>query len=436
MHFAQGLPLRGRAARMRLGRRYSEGSAFIRSSIGTRLAEIPPNIRLRRASSKGPLRSAGISPGSSRACMALALAIWCATLVAVSFQIIRGHIRFDAFPWYSEAARNWWAQLPLYETKTIDGFLYFPQAAIAYSPFEWIGVPWGALLWRGFGWGLLCHALWRLSKCMSPDRPAPTFLIATCIAWAPSLGSLLCGQANLHIAAIMALTTLTLIEQKWWRAAAFLMLGLSLKPIMIVMVLMVVALYPPMRWRTSACLALFVLAPFLVGDFSYVTRQYRDCLTKLVISSQPDRLFEDLRGLLWTLGLRVRPSMLLGLRLFAAVGTLGLCRFARRRWSEPCASLVLLALTATFLTLFNPRTLPSSYMIVTPIAATSAAVFSLAREHRRRALWLIGVCMCSSFAFWTPRYTEFWLRPLGCAAFATLLVRANRQGRETSYRRG
>ncbi len=51
------------------------------------------------------------------------------------------------------------------------------------------------------------------------------------------------------MAGLMMLATVDLVDKRWWRAAAYLSLGLAIKPLCLVLVLLAAVLYPATMWR-------------------------------------------------------------------------------------------------------------------------------------------------------------------------------------------
>ena len=325
---------------------------------------------------------------------------------------------------YARATSNWWAGRNLYDTTSIDGFLYLPQAAIIYTPFALSEHPVvGDLIWRIVGLSLFCHGLWRVSKLLCPDHLLRIFALASFLALAPTYNALRNGQANLPIAAIMLHTAADLIQKRWWRATAWLVAGLAVKPIIFVMILLAGALYRPMSWRLLLAMVIFVLMPFATQEFHYVVAQYRQCRIKMSMSAQPDRAFSDLRGMFWMVGWVIPMSVFLWMQLIAAAATLALSWIASRRWSEPAAGFFVLALTACYLMLFNPRTEENSYVILTPVIALPAALLFLDGRRRTAAWTLAGISFWLTGNLWGYKLTVHWMKPLACIIFMVLLIR-------------
>jgi hypothetical protein len=323
---------------------------------------------------------------------------------------------------YLDAGQRWIDHLSLYDLSNIDGFQYFPQSALLLSVFSRLGSPWGAIFWRALGWGLYALAIWRFTHKLTPTHAAECFLLTTALAIGPSIGNLSNGQANLILAALMSHVAVDLIEHRWWRATAILALGFALKPLMIVLLLLCIALYRPLIWRLPLALGVVFAAPFLLRDNAYVMAQYSDCLAKLKLCENPDRLFEDTRGLLASVGWLLSHATYLVVRGCAAVATFGLCWLARTRCRDPRTSFLIAAFAASYLMLFNPRTLSTSYVMVGSSAALLASVYLLQRRWRPLSI-MLGILFAWTLSYHVVGFVEHWLRPLACFAFCIVLTR-------------
>jgi hypothetical protein len=356
--------------------------------------------------------------------LSVAVAAWCVAFFVVLEQVLAGQVKDIPYDVYVAAAQRWLAHQALYDTSTIDGFQYFPQSALLFVPFTWLGVTGASVAWRALWWGLYAFGIWRVATLLAPRRRRLAFLIATGLSLGPAVGSLANGQANLALGALTLHVAADLSARRWWRATALLALGLALKPLMAVLLLLVWVLYRPMAWRLPLALLLVVLAPLLVNDAAYLMSQYATCVTKLGMTSTPDRLFEDLRGLLASLGWWMPHPVFLAARALAALGVLWLCWRARRQLPGPEAAVLTAALAVGYLMLFNPRTLSSSYVMTGSLAGVFAAVYLF---ERQRALLL--VMACSSLSWTLNRhwhgfaFIRYWLQPCACLAFLAVFAR-------------
>ncbi len=325
---------------------------------------------------------------------------------------------------YYLAARNWWRGTNLFAFNfNIDGFLYFPQFAILYTPFELLGMTIGQIVWRVGGLALLTWGIWRFAKLFSPQRTTLMFALATIAALPPSVASLRNGEANLHIAAFMLLAAADLSERKWWWATFWMTLGLMIKPIMIVMLLLSAAVYRPVIWRLAIAILLAVVFPFAFQRPEYVIEQYRSYLHWTQLATEPPNLFCNIRGLFGCLGWVMSQPMFKIIGAIAAAATLGLCLMAGRMWKEPWRALFVFGYAAAYLVLFNPRTESNSYVILAPVVALLAAVFValIPRPRMATILYVIAfLLICDAWAF---KPTKNWLKPLAGVFVVGLLVR-------------
>ena len=341
---------------------------------------------------------------------------------------------------YARAAMLWWQGHPMY-TEGVHGFLYLPQAAMLYTPMTWLPDAAAEIIWRFVGLALLVIGLRRMTGRFFESFADLAFLIATPLVIISALGSAANGQTNIHLAALFALCCVDLIDKKWWRVAIWLMLALACKPTAVVMILLVGAIYlRPMWWRMPIALAVFAVLPFAHPNPAYVSTQYRDCITKMSGASQPGDAFQDIRGMLIEFGVvhvekvaataehaatvvQTPPeSVLTFVRAIAALLTLGLCVIGARRFGDLGRAVILYTLGGIYLTLFNPRTEGLSYIIL----GLPAALWSV-RELRDRRWWTAAffIFFALSTQFSTQialKHKNYWVRPLGAAVFAALIV--------------
>jgi hypothetical protein len=322
---------------------------------------------------------------------------------------------------FALSSHNWWTGQELYFMRSIDGFLYFPQFAILYTPFAALGNPVGGAVWRLVGLAIYCAGLWRLAKLLSPKNPALVFAFGSLAAFAPTISSIRCGQANLHIAGFLLNVTVELARRRWSIAALYLLVALAVKPIIFVALLLAAAIYRPMRWRLALGMAIFLLVPFAMQNPHYVWAQYQVCYAKLRMAALPYRPFCDLRGIFWAFWV-IPQNVLAVLQMVAAIATLALCVLAWRWWQEPARSVFVAAFGTCYLMLFNPRTESNSYVILAAILAIPTAVLLLDDLRPFAGIMLVVIGVCFSCDGWAYHATEPWLKPLTCAVLLLFLI--------------
>jgi alpha-1,2-mannosyltransferase len=350
----------------------------------------------------------------------VAALLWCTTFFVVSALLLTGRAPTTlSYRVYAAAGQHWLARQPLYESGTLEGFQYLPQSAMIFAIFAWLGSPTGDLLWRAAGWIGLASGLWRVTAALVPTRHAQSFLVSSALVVGPAIGALTNGQANLALAALSLHVVAALGKRRWWGAALVLAFGVALKPLLLVLALLVWVLHRPVRWRLSLALAVVFLVPWLDAAPSYVADQYTSCLGKMLLSADAGPHYENLRGLLATIGWAL-PRWL---DWPAAFATLGICWHVLRRIREPQASLLIATYAVSYLVLFNPRTQSTSYAMTGSMAAL------LAVAHASEGRWARSLGFVLSCMLWIVNYNwdgfafvECWLRPLGALAFLAYVI--------------
>jgi hypothetical protein len=359
----------------------------------------------------------------------LASVAWLAWIIAwaiVSLLVWRQYDQRNESIVYSNAAQDWRARRGLYVNNMGgDGFLYLPQSAILYIPFAAPGHPLGDIAWRALGLALYASGIWRMARTFSTERALIVFTAATALGLPPALGALRNGQANLHIAGLMLHAAAELRSQRWTAAVFWLVLGLAIKPIMLVMMLLSVLVYPSIIWRLLVGLAVLMLVPLALANPHYVLSQYESCWRMLTISSRPDRPFCNLQGLAWRLGVSLSASdaTFHVLQVLGALAAAILCRWVVRRSTEPLRAYFLFTLAAIYLMFFNPRTEASSYVMLTPMLAVPAALLLLVHDRFAAGWTLVVMCVLLTCDGWAYRWTEYWLKPIVCLVFLVLFLR-------------
>jgi alpha-1,2-mannosyltransferase len=349
--------------------------------------------------------------------------LWASFLLVVSIGVAQDPFwRVGVTPTYREAAVHWWARQVLY-APGIHGFQYFPVSAILFTPFTWLPYVAGEEIWRWIGIAALAWGVWRLCRLASPRGDANLFALVTIATIPTAVESAQVGQANLLFAALMLHAAADVARRRWRAAAISLSLLVAVKPFGLVMVLLVAALYRPMRWRLAGGLAVVGTVPFLFGPISYVLGQHYLAFAKLAMSSQPGPgRWADLTGLLWAAGGHPSEALMWSVRLGAAVGALALARWTGRRRGEPRMSLMVLAVAVTYLMLCNPRTQENSYVILGPVVALFTAWALLVERRRWTAGLLIAACVGLEFHRGFSEHANYWLQPLAALVFAGYLV--------------
>jgi alpha-1,2-mannosyltransferase len=356
-----------------------------------------------------------------------ALGLWLVAFLVIAGDIVRRPASHTTTPTYRLASTNWWAGIDPYTYNSHSGFMYFPQAAILYTPFTWGPTLLGDLLWRAAVFMLFGYALVRLARSFLTSEgrvSSSTFLVLTLLAVPSSLASLRNAQFDLPLAAFIVLATAEIAKARWKAATLWLCLALALKPLAAVPLLLFGALYfRTLLPRLVLGLVILFLIPFINLHPVFVAHEYRRCMETLLWAAQPhEPKFSDLTALLEHVHVTVPDAILTILRLIFALIFLGLGAWAVRSRKAVNAAWSIGALAATYLMLFNPRTETCSYVMLAPFTATLA----LQEWPRRRWLaWALGIgsiCLACDSLPGLFHLTDRWLKPLVAVLFLPVLV--------------
>jgi len=227
----------------------------------------------------------------------------------------------------------------------------------------------------------------------------------------------------------------------WWRATAWLLLSLAVKPLSVVLVLLFMAIERPLIGRLLAGAVALALIPFVTQHPSYVLQQYAGFIHNSttaahmgVVTQGWAHLFSALR----IAGADVPERVQTVFRLIAAAGTLALSFLARRRFAAPRAAVFVYAFAALYLVLFSPRTENNTYMMLAPVIALFLAEAFLV-EKPRPARWLFAALTLIMIGgrpvqrLLMPQAEAVWLSPLlavGLSGYLLAMLFAQPAGRD------
>jgi hypothetical protein len=360
-------------------------------------------------------------------------------LFFVTAAIIIGGSGRSVVPAYREGALSWIAGESIYHHIGVGGFTYLPQAAILFIPFSLFSVAAGEVVWRLVNIAVFSLGIFHFAG-LAGGRSGKTFfplmtLVTLPMAWDCARN----GQATLALTGLMLLAVVDVAKQRWWRATLWLSLGISVKPLMIVLLLLIMAIDRPMRWRIAVGMAVTALVPFLTQHPGYVMEQYAACWRNFTTAAHVGAAeggwtspFHALR----LVGLTVPEKVQMFLRLAAAFGTLVLCWLSRRRHDAVGSAGFVFSLSVVYLMLFSPRTENNTYAMLGPAIAMFLAGAYLLEKRSREGLLLGGVAFAIVGGrvierLLTPHAGTSWVSPLMAVCFtAYLLVRFFRDMRE------
>ena len=349
---------------------------------------------------------------------------------------------------YSRAAFHWWNAENMYSLQG-KGFLYFPQSVLVYTPFAWQEFPkdikkfnkqplaetlaptlllrLGEVFYRAFALGLFGWAIWRMCRFFRADPTvASLFCLVTVLALPASLTAGRNGQFNMLLSASMILAAVCVSEKRWWPATAWLLLGVIAKPLGIVPLMLLGALYMPLWWRLPLGMIVFIGLSFIHFDPSYVINQWQMCFKQITVASiPPGNNFDDIAAMFRTFGLDLPDKQWFPIRALFAFVTLGLSWQLKKVYPTFVSPFLVTALSAAYLMVFNPRTEAVSYIILAPYVALFAA-FLIREKAITPLVWLL-VFICIGFGSDCYgdiyRITRIWFKPLlACIFFAILAM--------------
>lgn len=361
------------------------------------------------------------------------LGLWLALFGGVMVAVFLNLKTHTTMPTYQLASARWWQGIDPYTMDAHAGFLYFPQAAVLFTPFHFMPV-WGAeIFWRATTFGLYFYALVRLGRFfLSEDGvfSAKTFLYLSLLAVWSSLASLRNAQFDLPLAALVVLTSAEVAASRWTAAAIWICLAVALKPLAVVPLLLFTALYWKLIPRVIIGMAVVIALPFLHWSPSFVAHEYVRCFQTLVMASKGDEpRYSDLAALLSLYGYAPSPELKTVVRVIFAAVYLGIGWLAVRRLKGIESAWVVGALSADYLMLFNPRTETCSFVFLGSFVA-SLALFYAQQSGRRAAAWMLGVgaiCLACD-AFPTIHHvslhllTDRWMKPLVAVVFFFMML--------------
>ncbi len=349
--------------------------------------------------------------------------IYIAAFMAIS---LVGNSR-SVTPAYRTGALAWSHSEALY-SGTGGGFIYLPQAAILFVPFTWLPYDLGEAVWRMVSIGMFAWGLMRLAGLMRIRPEDARFVWLSALAGLMAFDSARNGQATLLMSGLMMLALADIAEERFSRAACWICLGFAVKPLILVLILLLAALYRRLTWRLAVGMLVVVALPFVLQNPHYVLQQYQAASEELRIAADlgDETYWANLFGALKVGGLDIGEHTKLGVRLAAALGTLALAFGVKRQGSAARTSIFLYSISAAYILLFNPRTENNTYALLGPAIALAWANADL-QQRKLAGFGLIALAL-GTVGSWevgrhiSPPGQAVWLAPLCCAAYAALLA--------------
>lgn len=356
----------------------------------------------------------------------LAWTVWLLFIVFVTVKKGLDPVDYrSVFLIYRDSALHWLQAQPLYEGSG-HGFLYLPQAAALFVPIALLPESVGNMLWRTISVGVFALGVYGLCGLAGRRYQETLFLPVTIVAVLMSASAAKLGQMSLVATGMMMFAVVGLATKTWWRVSGWLVLSFALKPLSLVLMLLVAALYPRTIVPLVMFLALLVAFPFLLHDPHYVWQQYQGVAVMLqnaasLAYSDP---FADVFWMLRRFGISAPESLQWLLRVVFALLTLGLCWWLRDRQTTNTFPIYLYALSVCYLLLFNPRTENNTYAMLAP-ALGILCVWSFQSAKRIYGYGYLAVTalyiLSNRIGKWLMEVPAMWMKPLLCIALLTLM---------------
>lgn len=331
---------------------------------------------------------------STRGALLAAIALWAVPMLVIGVMSAVRPLHRSVTPSYHLATQHWWQHQDLYIGPA--GMNYLPHFVILYSPFHFLPLGAGEVLWRFCAAAALAGGLWQLARNLFPTEPDRPFFWATLLSMPLCMNSLRNGNANAIFGGVVLLSILAVLQRRWWLAVGLMALATALKPLGVVLLLLAPLVYSPIRWRLPVAVVALAVFPFLFAEPSYAASQYRaawhNLQTCAVVS---EHRFADINGVLRTFGTEFSPQTSKLLRVASGAFFAALFYWGARGLREPVPCLWLYALAAGYLMLFNPMTEENSYVILAPALGIWGALFLFGSKPERTLAWLIAAMALS-----------------------------------------
>lgn len=356
---------------------------------------------------------------------------WAAWLVFCIASLLRTHPRRfgSTFQAYLTAAQHYWAGQPIYvlsnqaDPLSWPPYIYWPISLLILGPLPMLDPTVAAAIAMAVSAALLTWASFVFLKAFLPDQSRIEIIRLTGVllminipaAWYNFKGV----QAQIGMTAFMMLTSAAIAHRRWLKASLWLILSAVAKPLSLVMLLLCAATQPRMRIALAAGLVVALLLPYAFVDAAYLTGEYKTYYDKLrlVTASAPGQwLYQaDFSTMLDTIGIVFPSPVATGIRLAAALGTLGLVWRVARMQNPVVFAMAVILFSGCYITLFGPRNEFLSFLVLTPPLSALALVL-IVRDAKDQRAWLLIVVVLAIGFYWNLEIDRV-LKP-----FLTLIV--------------
>ena len=329
----------------------------------------------------------------------------------------------SVFNVYRDAALRWQSGQDLYPAEL--NFNYFPTFAAFFAPVARMPFAVGDAVWHMLNIVLFALGVRRMSGLGARAETPARFLIASLVTILLSASAARHGQATLAMAGLMLFAVADVECRSPWRAAVFSVLAVAVKPPAVVLMLVLVAVYPRLLWRTAVALAIVFCGTLFLQAPDYVLHQYAAVPDMLLERGRRggdwDHLFRAFSGFGWDLG-QAEQTLIRGA---GAILVLLLCWLARRRAPTVGPAFATYTFAASYILLLGSGTEGNTYAMMGPIIGLLAASAWQDKAHARfvsMAALTAGCVFSRTIHTAFPGTTPFRIQPVVCLALFVLVA--------------
>ncbi|MGD9153661.1 MAG: glycosyltransferase family 87 protein [Gammaproteobacteria bacterium] len=358
------------------------------------------------------------------------LIIWLIPLALGCIYTAHHHFLQGVSRIYYAAAWRWIHHQSLYDFQNLGwGFVYAPSSAILYIPIAILPLKISEITWRILSIGLLVLGVYKLSKLENAAQQFKCFFIVTLVSAWTMLTVVRDGQMHLILTGIIMLGLAAIANKYFWQAAILITLSIALKPTAIVMYLLVLILYPQVRYKLLFASLILILLLLFTQNFSYVIQQHHAFLYSLkasikggVTSTQWAQLFGAIH---FYAGYLIPTNIQRAIRIIFAIITLLICYAAKKKMSTKQTVWYIYAIGITYLMLFNVRTENNNYIMLAPAIGFMLHNFLTQKKYLLSLLCVIMTLLLwfnHPLAAWITPHNNIWLKPTAALAFYLILL--------------
>ena len=313
---------------------------------------------------------------------------------------------------YAYYIHRFWAGQSIYVTHDLHGFHYLPATLIFATPLTWISPPLAGAVIGILSIAAMTGSVCYLARVLFPERTLTMAGIILGLSAMPATTSLNLLQFQIFMTSSVIAAGAAAMRGRYREMSLWLLLGIAIKPLGVVFALVAICLYPRCRLLLIVPVILLVLLPYAVQDVAYVSQEYANYFGQLwhITEASPmDWGSQADFPVFWEhFGVDLSAPIRMAIRLAAVLATL-VAALRLGSWDNTKATgFGLLAMTVSFIALFNPKQESYSFIVVAP-ALAALTVLLLRRNIADWRGWLwVGFTICIGLRVTTG---QRWILP-------------------------